>query len=110
MDRDDSYDEDGTSWKYFKRGLAYRQLLKYVPFFSSALPALPVTRKDGQDGYDGEEGIDDRRRRRYCSSSMDIRKLILLFAIMSCMATAMLLYYRLAEGSRFSDNGESEEQ
>lgn len=110
VDLDDSYDEDGTSRKYVKRGPAYRQLLKYVPFFSSALPALPVTRKDGQDGYDGEEGIDDRRRRRYRSSSMDVRKLILLFAIMSCMATAMLLYYRLAQGSGFSDDGESEEQ
>ena len=63
-------------------GPAYRQLLRYVPFFSSALPILPVTRKDGQDGYDGEEAMDDRRRRRYRSSSMDARKLILLFAIM----------------------------
>ncbi|KAG0585787.1 hypothetical protein M758_2G038300 [Ceratodon purpureus] len=110
VDHDDSYDEDGTSRKYSKRGPAYRQLLKYVPFFSSALPTLPVTRKDSQDGYDGDEAIDDRRRRRYRSSSMDVRKLILLFAIMSCMATAMLLYYRLSQGSGLSDDGESDEQ
>jgi len=28
----------------------------------------------------------------------------------SCMATAMLLYYRLAQGSGFSDDGEADEQ
>jgi hypothetical protein len=59
-------------------GPAYRKLLKYVPFFSSALPTLPVTR----DGHEGEEVIDDRRRRRSRSSSMDARNLILLLAIM----------------------------
>jgi len=65
-----------------RAGPSYRQILKYVPFMSSALPTLPVSRKDVQDGFDGEEVIDDRRRRRYRSSSMDVRKLILLFAIM----------------------------
>lgn len=63
-------------------GPSYRQILKYVPFFSSAVPTLPVVRKDVQDSFDGDEVIDDRRRRRYRSSSMDARKLILSFAIM----------------------------
>ena len=65
-----------------RAGPAYRQLLKHVPFFSSALPTLPVTRKDSQDGYDGEEVVDDHHRRRNRSSTIDIRKAILLFAIM----------------------------
>lgn len=80
MEQDDSNDEDGISRKYSKRGPSYRQILKYVPFASSALPALPVSWKDVQDGYDGDE-VDDRRRRRYRSSTMDVRKLILTFAI-----------------------------
>lgn len=46
------------------------------------MPTLPITRKDGQDAVEGEEVLDDRRRRRYRSSTMDVRKLILLFAIM----------------------------
>jgi hypothetical protein len=46
------------------------------------MPTLPITRKDGQDTVEGEEVLDDRRRRRYRSLTMDVRKLILLFAIM----------------------------
>lgn len=110
IDPNDNDDEDGTSRKYSRRGPAYRQILKHLPFFSSAMPTLPITRKDGQDTVEGEEVLDDRRRRRYRSSTMDVRKLILLFAIMSCMATAMLLYYRLSQSSGYSGEGESEDQ
>ncbi|XP_073396110.1 uncharacterized protein [Physcomitrium patens] len=90
--------------KYSKRGPAYKNLLKFVPFFSSSLPTLPVS------VVDGEEVMDDRRRRRYRSSTVDVRKLILLFAIMSCMATAMLLYYRLSQSAGFTEDADSDEQ
>lgn len=109
VEQDDSNDEDGISRKYSKRGPSYRQILKYVPFVSSAMPALPVSRKD-VDGYDGDEVVEDRRRRRNRSSTMDVRKLILIFAIISCMVTAMLLYYRLSQGSGLVDDAESDEQ
>nr|XP_024393742.1 zinc finger protein-like 1 isoform X2 [Physcomitrium patens] len=104
VDRSQFENHEEHDDKYSKRGPAYRQFLKYVPFFSNGLPTLPIT------AADGEEAMDDRRRRRYRSSTMDVRKLILLFAIMSCMATAMLLYYRLSQSSGFSGDAESDEQ
>ncbi|BBN03483.1 hypothetical protein MPTK1_2g23850 [Marchantia polymorpha subsp. ruderalis] len=96
-------DEDGSYRKYNRRGPFYRQILRtFLPFWSPALPTLPVTapsHKDSRGAPAAEDLIDGRpRRKQRNSSSMDSRKLLLWFAIMSCMATALLLYYRLAQG------------
>ncbi|CAO2842072.1 unnamed protein product [Amaranthus hypochondriacus] len=92
-------DEDGNKKKYTRRGpFRHKFLRALLPFWSSALPTLPVTappRKDLLNGDDGTEG----RVRHQKSSRMDPRKILLFIAIMACMATMGILYYRLAQGS-----------
>ncbi|WZZ03125.1 hypothetical protein YC2023_089046 [Brassica napus] len=89
-------DEDGNKKKYSRRGpLRHKFLRALLPFWSSALPTLPVTappRKDATKAEDGSEG-----RVRHRSSRMDIRKILLFIAIIACMATIGILYYRLAQ-------------
>ncbi|CAN6855265.1 unnamed protein product [Brassica oleracea var. botrytis] len=89
-------DEDGNKKKYSRRGpLRHKFLRALLPFWSNALPTLPVTappRKDATKGEDGSEG-----RVRHRSSRMDIRKILLFIAIIACMATMGILYYRLAQ-------------
>eukprot|EP00850_Spirogloea_muscicola_P001402 SM000005S17199 [mRNA] locus=s5:736744:739641:+ [translate_table: standard] len=85
-------DEDGTDRKYARRGPAYRQLLRHLGLsWSTSLPGLPVTREEA-DGT-GES----RPRRRSYRRPTDPRKLLLVLAILSCLATMVLLYYRLAQ-------------
>eukprot|EP00850_Spirogloea_muscicola_P017895 SM000158S02027 [mRNA] locus=s158:97819:100560:- [translate_table: standard] len=85
-------DEDGTDRKYARRGPAYRQLLRHLGLsWSTSLPGLPVTREEA-DGT-GES----RPRRRSHRRPTDPRKLLLVLAILSCLATMVLLYYRLAQ-------------
>ncbi|CAG7883225.1 unnamed protein product [Brassica rapa] len=74
-------DEDGNKKKYSRRGgpLRHKFLRALLPFWSSALPTLPVTappRKDPTKAEDGSEG-----RVRHRSSRMDIRKILLFIAI-----------------------------
>lgn len=92
-------DEDGNRKKYSRRGpFRHKFLRALLPFWSSALPTLPVTapsRKDSLNADDGTEG----RVRHQRSSKMDPRKILLFIAIMACMATMGILYYRLAQGS-----------
>ncbi|RID44148.1 hypothetical protein BRARA_I00963 [Brassica rapa] len=89
-------DEDGNKKKYSRRGpLRHKFLRALLPFWSNALPTLPVTappRKDATKAEDGSEG-----RVRHRSSRMDIRKILLFIAIIACMATMGILYYRLAQ-------------
>ncbi|EOA30958.1 hypothetical protein CARUB_v10014104mg [Capsella rubella] len=89
-------DEDGNRKKYSRRGpLRHKFLRALLPFWSSALPTLPVTappRKDATKADDGSEG----RVRHQRSSRMDIRKILILIALIACMATMGILYYRLA--------------
>ncbi|CAL5358110.1 unnamed protein product [Camellia sinensis] len=88
-------DEDGNQKKYTRRGtLRHKFLRSLIPFWSSALPTLPVTappRKDTTN--DAPEG----RVRHQRSSRMDPRKILLIIAIMACIATMGTLYYRLAQ-------------
>lgn len=90
-------DEDGNKKKYTRRGsLRHKFLRSLLPFWSSALPTLPVTappRKDSSNADDLPEG----RTRHHRSSRMDPRKLLLIIAITACMATMGILYYRLAQ-------------
>ncbi|XP_041991450.1 zinc finger protein-like 1 homolog [Salvia splendens] len=91
-------DEDANRKKYSRRGsFRHKFLRSLLPFWSSALPTLPVTappRKDASHGDDGPE----RRTRHHKTSRMDPRKLLLILAIMACMATMGILYYRIARG------------
>ncbi|RYR37318.1 hypothetical protein Ahy_A09g042224 isoform D [Arachis hypogaea] len=74
----------------------HKFLRALLPFWSSALPTLPVTappRKDASNGTETSEGRTKHRR----SSMMDPRKILLLIAIMACMTTMGILYYRLVQ-------------
>ncbi|KAH7518098.1 hypothetical protein FEM48_Zijuj09G0134600 [Ziziphus jujuba var. spinosa] len=90
-------DEDGNRKKYTRRGPFQHKFLRaLLPFWSSALPTLPVTappRKDSSNTNDAPEG----RLRHQRSSRMDPRKILLSLAIMACMATMGILYYRLVQ-------------
>ncbi|KAG2704076.1 hypothetical protein I3843_06G158500 [Carya illinoinensis] len=90
-------DEDVNRKKYTKRGpFRHKFLRALLPFWSSTLPTLPVTapqRKDVSSANDGPEG----RVRHQRSSRMDPRKVLLFIALMACMATMGILYYRLVQ-------------
>ncbi|KAJ7946154.1 zinc finger protein-like 1-like [Quillaja saponaria] len=90
-------DEDGNHKKYTRRGpFRYKFLRALLPFWSSALPTLPVTappRKDSSNTNEAPEG----RTRHQRSSRMDPRKILLVIAIMACLATMGILYYRLVQ-------------
>ncbi|XP_028767715.1 zinc finger protein-like 1 homolog [Neltuma alba] len=90
-------DEDGDHKKYTRRGSFRHKFLRaLLPFWSSSLPTLPVTappRKDASNGNETSEG----RTRHQKSSRMDPRKILLMIAIMACMATMGILYYRLVQ-------------
>ncbi|XP_059647886.1 uncharacterized protein LOC132294149 isoform X2 [Cornus florida] len=102
-------DEDGNQKKYTKRGpFRHKFLRALLPFLSSTLPILPVTappRKDASHAEDVPEG----RSRHQRSSRMDPRKILLIIAIMACMATMGILYYRLAQRG-FGEEPDEEQQ
>ncbi|XP_062205735.1 uncharacterized protein LOC133907679 isoform X2 [Phragmites australis] len=98
-------DEDGNIKKYTKRGtFRHRFLRMLLPFWSSALPTLPVTAPSKRES-DAPEG----RPRHQRSSRMDPTKILLAMAIMACIATMGILYYRLSQRS-LSENFEDEPQ
>ncbi|PSS29274.1 Zinc finger protein-like [Actinidia chinensis var. chinensis] len=102
-------DEDVNQKKYTRRGTFRHKFLRaLLPFWSNALPTLPVTappRKDASNADDTPQG----RVRHQKSSRMDPRKILLIIAIMACMATMGILYYRLAQRG-FGDDLANEEQ
>ncbi|KAL0915833.1 hypothetical protein M5K25_013292 [Dendrobium thyrsiflorum] len=87
------------SWKSTLGGpFGHKFLRMLLPFWSGALPTLPVTapsRKERSNADDAQEG----RVRQQRPSRMDPRKILLVMAIMACMATMGILYYRLAQRS-----------
>ncbi|KAG8368481.1 hypothetical protein BUALT_Bualt15G0049900 [Buddleja alternifolia] len=89
-------DEDANRKKYSRRGTFRHKFLRsLLPFWSSALPTLPVTAPPRKDADDASEG--QGRVRHHKSSKMDPRKLLLVIAIMACMATMGILYYRISQ-------------
>ncbi|KAI6701472.1 hypothetical protein NL676_015796 [Syzygium grande] len=102
-------DEDGNKKKYSRRGPFRHKFLRLLlPFWSSALPTLPVTappRKDSSNADDAPEG----RTRHQRQSRMDPRKMLLVIAIMACLATMGILYYRIAQRG-FADDLHKDEQ
>ncbi|XP_068654944.1 uncharacterized protein [Aristolochia californica] len=103
-------DEDASNKKYTRRGPYQHKFLRLLlPFWSSALPTLPVTappRKDASVGDDVPEG----RLRHQRTSRMDPRKALLIMALMACMATMGILYYRLAQRSLLENRPEDQQQ
>lgn len=90
-------DEDANRKKYTKRGPFHHKFLRaLLPFWSTALPTLPVTAPPRKDGSNATEASEVRTRHPK-SSRMDPRKILLLIAIMACMATMGILYYRLVQ-------------
>ncbi|KAJ4716157.1 zinc finger protein-like 1 [Melia azedarach] len=103
-------DEDGNRKKYSRRGpLRHKFLRALLPFWSSALPTLPVTappRKDAANADDAPEG----RLRQPRPSRTDPRKILLLIAIMACMATMGILYYRISQRALGDGLADDEQQ
>ncbi|XP_030475532.2 uncharacterized protein LOC115692722 [Syzygium oleosum] len=103
-------DEDGNKKKYSRRGPFRHKFLRLLlPFWSSALPTLPVTappRKDSSNADDAPEG----RTRHQRQSRMDPRKMLLVIAIMACLATMGILYYRIAQRGFVDDLHNDEQQ
>ncbi|XP_006346311.1 zinc finger protein-like 1 homolog isoform X3 [Solanum tuberosum] len=90
-------DEDGKRKKYTKRGsFRHKFMRSLLPFWSSSLPTLPVTAPPRKDASNADE-VTEGRQRHHKSSRMDPRKLLLIIAIMACMATMGILYYRIAQ-------------
>ncbi|KAK4793137.1 hypothetical protein SAY86_023572 [Trapa natans] len=104
-----SDDEDGNRRKYNRRGsIRHKFFRALLPFWSSSLPTLPVTappRKDSSNADDASEG----RVRHQRPSRMDPRKMLLFIALMACLATMGILYYRIAQGG-FGDDPIDDEQ
>lgn len=59
----------------------HKFLRSLLPFWSSALPTLPVTAPPKRDASHADEGSEGRVR-HHKSSRMDPRKLLLILAIM----------------------------
>lgn len=88
-------DEDANRKKYTRRGTFRHKFLRsLIPFWSSALPTLPVTAPPKKDGNPDETHNTTRHHR---PSRMDPRKILLIIAIMACLATMGILYYRIAQ-------------
>ncbi|CAD5173668.1 unnamed protein product [Musa acuminata subsp. malaccensis] len=102
-------DEDGTNKKYTRRGpVGHKFLRMLLPFWSNALPTLPVTAPPRKES--NANSIPEGRIRHQRSSRMDPRKILLIMAIMACMATMGILYYRLAQRSLGENIPEDEAQ
>mmetsp|Transcript_28657 Transcript_28657/g.39580 ORF Transcript_28657/g.39580 Transcript_28657/m.39580 type:complete len:256 (+) Transcript_28657:222-989(+) len=95
-DLENGSDEDNEK-KYVRRGNPLlRFLVKVVPtgLLRSSSSTLPVTTKDTENGG----GAWAATKRRQKNSPLDPRKVLLIFALASCMATMLLLYTRLSVG------------
>lgn len=103
-------DEDGTHKKYTRRGPFHHKFLRaLLPFWSSALPTLPVTAPSRKDASNADDVLESRPRHQR-SSRMDPRKVLLIIAIMACMATMGILYYRLAQRGLGKEMPDDEQQ
>ncbi|XP_048232044.1 zinc finger protein-like 1 homolog [Ricinus communis] len=103
-------DEDGNRKKYSRRGpFRHKFLRALLPFWSSALPTLPVTVPSRKDASNADE-VSEGRTRHQRPPRMDPRKILLFIAIMACMATMGVLYYRIAQRGFGEERAEDEQQ
>ncbi|GBG89912.1 hypothetical protein CBR_g49762 [Chara braunii] len=93
---DDHRDPDRSEMKYARRGTWYSRFIQQ--FSSPSKSGLPVAivRKDSGNAEELITG-EGRRSRKSRKAAVDPRRVLLGFAIMSCMATMLLLYFRLAQ-------------
>ncbi|KAL6517493.1 hypothetical protein OROMI_033194 [Orobanche minor] len=104
-------DEDANRKKYSRRGTFRHKVLRsLLPFWSSSLPTLPVTAPPRKDTSHADDASEGRPRHPPKSSRMDPRKLLLIIAIMACMATMGILYYRIAQRGLGEDSANDELQ
>ncbi|KAE8730405.1 mitotic checkpoint protein BUB3 [Hibiscus syriacus] len=104
-----SNDEDGNRKKYSRRGPLYLKFLRaLIPFWSSALPTLPVTAPPHKDSPNADGGREGRMKHQR-STRMDQRKILLVIAIMACMATMGILYYRISQRALGEDVADEEQ-
>ncbi|PWA53645.1 RING/U-box superfamily protein [Artemisia annua] len=90
-------DEDANHKKYSRRGSIRHQFFrKLLPFWSPALPTLPVTAPPRKDG-NPDDTVPGGHTRHHRPARMDPRKILLVIAIMACLATMGILYYRIAQ-------------
>ncbi|XP_071698447.1 uncharacterized protein [Rutidosis leptorrhynchoides] len=102
-------DEDANRKKYSRRGGFRNQFLrKLLPFWSNTLPTLPVTAPPRKDA-NADDMIHTRHQHHNRPSRMDPRKILLVIAIMACLATMGILYYRIAQNG-FGEEQPQEEQ
>ncbi|XAR72959.1 hypothetical protein NMG60_11019776 [Bertholletia excelsa] len=97
-------DEDGDRKKYTQHGALRHKLFRaLLPFWSSALPTLPMMAPPRKDSTNMDNVLEDHKRHQR-SSKMDSRKVLLLIAIMASMATMGILYHRIAQGGFGKDS------
>ncbi|EEF34905.1 conserved hypothetical protein [Ricinus communis] len=87
----------------------HKFLRALLPFWSSALPTLPVTVPSRKDASNADE-VSEGRTRHQRPPRMDPRKILLFIAIMACMATMGVLYYRIAQRGFGEERAEDEQQ
>ncbi|KAJ6409481.1 hypothetical protein OIU84_009056 [Salix udensis] len=103
-------DEDGNRKKYSRRGpFRHKFLRALLPFWSSALPTLPVTAPSSKDAANADDASEGRTRHKK-HSRMDPRKILLIIAIMACMTTMGILYYRIAQRGLGEEQPSDEQQ
>ncbi|KAG5238712.1 zinc finger family protein [Salix suchowensis] len=103
-------DEDGNRKKYSRRGpFRHKFLRALLPFWSSALPTLPVTAPPSKDAANADDASEGRTRHKK-HSRMDPRKILLIIAIMACMTTMGILYYRIAQRGLGEEQPSDEQQ
>lgn len=72
----------------FRSGpIRHKFLRLLLPFWSNALPTLPVTAPPRKDGSAAADDLPEGRSRHQRSSRMDPRKILLTIAIMSALTT-----------------------
>ncbi|GAB2292131.1 hypothetical protein Dimus_026383 [Dionaea muscipula] len=102
-------DEDANRKKYTRRGpFRHKFLRALLPFWSSALPILPVTAPPRKDASNVDE-VPEGRLRHQRSSRMDPRKILLVIAILACLATMGILYYRIAQAGLGQETADDEQ-
>ncbi|XP_016691613.2 zinc finger protein-like 1 isoform X2 [Gossypium hirsutum] len=103
-------DEDGNRKKYSRRGPLHLKFLRaLIPFWSSALPTLPVTAPPHKDSSTVDD-IREGRSKHQRSTRMDPRKILLIIAILACMATMSILYYRISQRALGEGVADDEQQ
>ncbi|GMH03102.1 hypothetical protein Nepgr_004941 [Nepenthes gracilis] len=103
-------DEDGNRKKYNRRGPFHHKFLRaLLPFWSSSLPTLPVTAPPRKDSLNADD-VPEARLRHQRSSRMDPRKILLVIAMMACLATMGIIYYRIVQGDLGQEMPDDEQQ